>query len=207
MYLLLMLGFLSLADAVCLPTVNTTLCPNLQGISKPSTLVFESLTSPDPDAFYTALSHLLCTNCSSSAGSDYLCSLIYYYYQPCSNSSQMIQLPCRRDCQASNLACGNAYNYNSTYANEYFLNCVALISDTNCVSSSSGNVCAPPPFLLRKSAHVYNYIWIFVIGVGGFVLLLILAAVLVYFCVDVDTLRTWIDPCRWCECCPHYYDV
>jgi hypothetical protein len=204
--------FLPVVYAVCLSTVNTTLCPQLAGASKPSTFTYAGVNAPEPDQLYTLLTHTLCTNCSTFATPDYLCALVYYLYSPCTQNftgPDTPLLPCRRDCQGSNVACQVPYGYNVTYSETHPIDCSALVSDTGCVSNSGGsdNICYPPSFLLRKTAHVYNYIWIFVIGGGGLLLLLILVIVLVYFCLGVEALRTLINPCRWCECCPGYYDI
>lgn len=43
-------------------------------------------------------------------------------------------------------------------------------------------------------------------GVGGLILILIIVAVVI-MCLKLDTFMTVINPCKWCECCPGYYDL
>lgn len=128
--------------------------------------------------------------------------------------------PCSDDCNTANVGCQDNNNANKTYN----LNCDAPMPNSNCVQNRDGDFCKPPPFLLQsassrrnliacrclprspETAGAPNWVWIFIVGVGGLILLIIAGAIVLY-CLDQDTFMTVINPCKWCECCPGYYDI
>jgi len=180
----------------CVASSNSTadFCAGLAGVLRPSNLM-------DVPELYPALQDTICHVCHTRANSDFICGLIYNIYQPCSSESPVAQDElCGTACTTLNDAC-QASKLNSTLISD-----CAFLPNTGCNSNNGKNVCSPTPWLLRKSGGAPNWVWVFIVGFGG-LLLLLLIGVVVLFSLKADTFLDVINPCKWCSWCPGYYDL
>jgi len=220
------------AQAGCVvadPTNTTSVCPQLAGASYPASTSILGAFPATPYNLYVTIYSLACQNCSGNMKPAYACATVYTLLnQYCAQANSNLQntsgqpapqAACRQDCLSLNTKCSDtAQATNSTLppitwlcgvpGSSSYLTCSTTNQndDSCCVSNRDGDTCAPPSWLNTKVAGLPRWAWIF--GVGGAVILLIVGIAIVFvLCSKREDVLEVVNPCKWCECCPGYYDL
>jgi len=180
---------------VCVPAAPSKSCTFGNSLLKP-------LGYPDPDDYFASYRTQLCDSCKKGFTAQFLCGFVLAAYdQFCPNNKSLVKATpsCLSDCLTAKSKCP------------------ILICDPNTLFDFTINtpcqrngghtdICTGPDFLDRYSGGVPNWAWIFCIGLGTLIIIIIIIAVILY-----NIPRAWFDeylnPCRWCTFCPYYYDV
>jgi len=203
------------------PAANVSkFCPDFfpDGIYYPTGVSILNLTPPDPVSLYNALVALACKHCHSFMSYELACSMLYsLYFGNCAENTTVgstFKTPCRTACQTIANDCRNLtlqtpgfLDCGTSPTSSSYLTCPNPADLSCCQQFTGGNICNPPSFLNQSTGGVPNWVWIFIIGGGGIVLIIIGIGVFIYFRLQREDVLELINPCKWCECCPYYYDL
>jgi len=226
--LILLLAALPHVHAQCILSdkTNTSLiCPSIpNGVYYPANATMFGVNPPEPVALYHAIVNTACHSCGGYMSPVFACSIMLTLYGGAcgtqnENASSSLLTGCRSDClnqdaicQATNKTFSGAAYWDCGPApgagNSLYVTCNTTTPDvTCCQANTGGDVCHSPSFLNQDTAGVPNWVWIFIIGGGGLILIIIGIGVFIFFRFERDDVLELVNPCKWCECCPYYYDL